>query len=234
METMRVQQRWMSLPLGVFCMGFSLLMMANGIYSLVYFPDEEPSVRVAIPLFGLGLYWAFALLCNRRTTSASANGVRVSVWPFFVRPARRLKREQIRHGYIRQVNITDERTLLERYYTIGVETHAGEQLDLSTPHFVYQNAWEMSQQMVRVLNQAAGHQPLSVVLVAQIPPRKEVILTLVLAGVWLAIFIGSIFVGFAWEEERVRLRKTSFLHAEPGRSGHSGLGLPELSRTNPA
>jgi hypothetical protein len=209
MEEMRVHQRWMPLPWGAFGIALALIFAGIGVDSLIMHPEEQPSVRVVIPMYALALYWVFALLCNKRTATITPEGVRVSVWPFLVRLPRRVKHGNIRHCYIRQVDVYDEGTVLERHYSAGVETLDGEQIDISKPHNTAEEAMLLANQVARVLNRWPGRSPVEVRQVAQIPERKEVLLILALASLWLALFIAAIFIGFAWEEERVRSRRTA-------------------------
>ena len=115
-----------------------------------------------------------------------------------------MKHDNIRHCYIRKITTYDDGTVLESYYSVGVETIDGEQIDMSQPHNTAQDAMLLANQVADVLNQSPGRNPIEVRQVAQIPERPEVLRILVLASLWLALFIAAVFVGFAWEEERVR------------------------------
>lgn len=201
---MRVHQRWRALPWGVFGIALAALFGGIGVYCSVAYPEDEPSVRVVIPMYGVAVYWVLALLCNRRIASVTANSVRVTIAPFFVRLPRRLKHSQLRHCYIRNIDTYDEGTLLEKYYSVGVETVKGEQIDISSPHSTAEEATLVAEQVARVLNQSPGRTPIPVRHVPQIPAQTELVSLLALLGLWLALLIGSVFVGFAWEEDRVR------------------------------
>ena len=61
MEKLRVHQRWMALPWGGIGMALALVFAAVGVYSIIMYPEDEPSVRVAIPMYVLALYWVVAL-----------------------------------------------------------------------------------------------------------------------------------------------------------------------------
>jgi hypothetical protein len=191
------------------------------------YPEDEPSVRVVIPMYALGLYWVFALLCNKRTAAVTPKGVRVSIWPFIVRFPRRVKYERIRHCYIRQVDTYDDGTVLERYYSAGIETLQGEQVDLSSPHNTADEAMHVANQVAHVLNQQPGRTHVQVREVAQVPERREILWTLLLLGFWLALFIASIFVGFEWEEERLRSQRAA-------RQQFAAPRLQRCSACNPA
>jgi len=186
MEKLRLHQRWMALPWGGFGIAIALVFAAVGVYSLIMYPEEEPSVRVAIPMYALALYWVVALLCNRRTAVVTAQGVRVSVWPFRVGPPRRVKHDNIRHCYIRKITTYDDGTVLESYYSVGVEAIDGEQIDISHPHNTAVEAMLLANQITHVLNEWPGRSPIEVRQVAQIPEKRETLWTLALLSLWLA------------------------------------------------
>lgn len=196
-EPLRLRQRWMSWPWGVFGLVIAGIMAGVGVYSLIQYPEEKPSVRVAIPMFALALYWVFALLCNQRTAAVGASlGVRVVVWPLFVRPPHRVKRSDIRHCYVREVEIHDEGTLLERHYEAGVERRNGEHVCI-LERCTAEEAERVAGQVAAVLNEAVGYAPVAVQEVGK--TARSIWGILALTGVWLALFLGAIFVGVAWE-----------------------------------
>lgn len=88
----------MALPWGVYLLVIALAVGAAGVYGNIYYPDEKPSVRVAVPAYGLSLYVVFALLFNRSTCVVTPKGLTLRVWPLVVRPPRRLSRDKIRWG----------------------------------------------------------------------------------------------------------------------------------------
>ncbi len=199
-EKMLVRQRWMALPWGVILLAIALFLAAAGIYGNTYYPDEKPSVRVILPMYGLFLYVILALLFNWRTLVVTPKGLSVKVWPFVVRPPRRLKRDKIRHCYIRNVSTYDDGTLLESYYATGVESFRGEQIDISYPYNTAEEATQFANQIAGELNRSPGESPIEVREVEQLPEVVEVVLILVLMGFWLALFIAAVFAGFEWEE----------------------------------
>lgn len=196
MQALRLHQRWMSWPWGIIGIGIAAIMAGIGIYSLLAYPDEKPSVRLAIPMYALALYWVFALLCNQRSVVITAAGVRVVIWPFFVSLPRWIPRGTIQHCYIRFVETTDEGAVLEYYYSVGVEARNGAQTEL----FIFQTlepAEELANRLALELNRAAAHPPVQVFLVKQ--SYKRVVDVLLFAGFWLALFLASIFAGYLWE-----------------------------------
>ena len=200
----------MALPWGVCLLAIALVMAAAGLYGNIYYPDEKPSVRVIVPMFGLFLYLVLALLFNWRTSTVTPKGLSVSVWPFPVRPPRRLTRDKIRHCYIRNVRIYDEDgTVVESYYSTGVESALGEQTDISYPYNTAAEAAQFATRMASELNRLPGRIPIEVRKVKPLPETAEAGLILVVIGVWLALFIAAIFVGIEWEERSNGVRRQS-------------------------
>ena len=211
MEKVRVHQRWMALPWGVFCLIIAAVMGVGGAYSAVYYPQEKPSVRVVIPAYGLALYWVFALLANRRTVTVEPDGLRVSIWPFVVRLPQRVRRKDVRFCYIRRIDVSDDETLLERHYAVGVETFGGEQIEISSPHGTAEDAVSLANRIAHTLNGSPGPAPVEVREIDQILGTTEALWVIARASFWLALFIAAIFAGFAWEEseqgDRARLHE---------------------------
>lgn len=192
----RVRQRWMSWPWGIFGLVFAVIFGGVGLYSLAAYPNERPSAWLAAPMYGLAVYWVIALLCNQRTAVAGPDGVRVLVWPFFVRLPQRVRREEIRSCFICRVGIADEGTLLEVYYTVGVETRGGRDLEMGV--FVTAAEGErVAGELAAALNRAAGQAPVGVVSLDEM--RGQAVGKVMLGLFWLALFIGAVFVGVALE-----------------------------------
>jgi hypothetical protein len=204
MENMKMRQRWMPLPWGVILLPIMLILLGSGVYANLYYPDDRPTVRIMLPLYAIGVYLTVALLVNWRTVQVTPMGLSVSVWPFVVRQPRRLTRDQVHFCYIRNVRNYDDGTLLESYYSAGVQSLSGEQIDASTPHSTAQEATQVANRMADILNQSSTGSHIEVYEVDQLPERAEVLATLLFMGVWLAIAIGAILLGFEWEERQMR------------------------------
>jgi len=182
MEKLQVRQRWMPLPWGAITLAIMLVFAATGTYSTIYYPDDKPSIRVIMPMYALAVYIVFALIINWRTTVVTPRGLSLSVWPLIVRPPRHLTRVNIRHCYTRKVSIYDDGTLLESYYSAGVQSIRGEQIDISTPHSTAEQALKAATRIANVLNQAPGQTPIEVRQVEQLPEVVEILMTLAIAS----------------------------------------------------
>lgn len=189
----------MALPWGVYLLVIALVLAATGIYSNIHYPDEKPSVRLAVPAFGLVLYVIFALLFNWSTCVVTPKGLTVNVWPLIVRPPRRFKRDKIRFCFIRKVSTIDDGTLLESYFSVGVESIKGLQVEISYPHNSAGEAMQLANQVASKLNQLPGARLIEVQEVEQLKMTAEVLATLALIGFWLVLFIAAILAGFEWE-----------------------------------
>lgn len=188
----RVRQRWMSWPWGIFGLVFAVIFGGVGLYSLRVYPNDRPSAWLAVPMYALAVYWVIALLCNQRTAVAGPQGVRVLVWPIFVRLPQRVRRENVRGCFVCRVGISDDGTLLETYYTAGVETRGGRDLEMG----VFATAAE-AERMAGQVAAALGGAPLGVLTIQEM--RGQVVGKLMMAGFWLTLFIGAVFLGAAWE-----------------------------------
>ena len=197
MVVVRVRQRWMSWPWGIFGLVFAVIFGCVGLYSLKVYPHERPSAWLAAPMYWLAVYWVIALLFNRRTAVAGPDGVRVLVWPFFVRLPQRAGREQIRSCFVCRVGIADDETLLETYYTAGVETRGGKDIEMGVFATVAE-AERMAGEMAAALNRASGRAPVGVVFLEEM--RGQVAGKVMMVLFWLALFIGAIIAGAVWEE----------------------------------
>jgi hypothetical protein len=199
MEKMLIRGRWMALPWGVYLLVIALILGGGGIYGHIYYPDEKPSVRAVVPAYGLTLYVVFALLFNWRTSVVTPNGLTVSVWPLVVRPPRRLQRDKIRGCFIRSVSTRDDGTLIESYFSVGVESMEGRQIEISYPHQSASEAMQLANEIARQLNQSPGGRLIEVQEVEQLQSPAEALATVGLVGFWLILFIAAILAGFAWE-----------------------------------
>ncbi|MEP7364599.1 MAG: hypothetical protein ABI972_15190 [Acidobacteriota bacterium] len=206
MSRLRLTQRWIPLPWGVFGVVLAFIFGGIGAYSWLY-PEDGPTVRMAIPLYAVALYWVFVCLINRRTAVITPRSLWEIVWPLPVQLPRSTQRGDIRHCYLRNVTTFDDGVKLETYYTAGVETMGGRQIDVSSPHETEEEAAQIARHIAGVLNAESGGPMIKVVWVEQLPTRTEVIRKLLLALFWLAVCIAAIFAGAAWEQEYVRSTK---------------------------
>jgi hypothetical protein len=201
MQKQRIRQRWMSLPWGILTLLIFLVFLAVGVISATDYPNERPSVRMVIPAFALYGYVVLALLVNWRTSVITPHGLAVSVWPLVVRPPGRLPRQKIRCCYYRNVSTYDEGTLLESYFSAGVESWDGRRIEISAPHETAAQAMEVAHQAAAVLNLAPGQSPIPVEEIDQLPGMAEIRFVILLMGFWLALFLAAIGLGAAWESQ---------------------------------
>jgi hypothetical protein len=201
MQKQRIRQRWMSLPWGMLTLLIFLVLLAVGVISATEYPNERPSVRVAVPAFALYGYVVLALLVNWRTSVITPQGLAVYVWPLVVRPPGRLPRHKIRCCYYRNVSTYDDGTLLESYFSAGVESWDGRRIEISAPHETAAQAIAVAHQAAAVLNLTPGQNPIPVEEIDQLPGIAEIRFVILLMSFWLALFLAAILLGAAWESQ---------------------------------
>jgi hypothetical protein len=57
---------------------------------------------------------------------------------------------------VRNVSTSDDTTELESYYTAGLQTLAGDQIDISSPHEIGKEAAAAAHEIARVTNPGIG------------------------------------------------------------------------------
>lgn len=198
---MRVTQRWFPLALGGF--GIFLVVVFGGIGGYAWFhPEDGPTMRIAIPLYVVAVYLVVACLANLRTAGVTRDGIWFLAWPIPVMLPRRIGREKIRHCYVRnlrQVSRYPNNKELGSYFSVGVETLAGHQIDISGSQETADEAKRLASEVVGILNQAPGGDRIKAVEVSQLPPRVEVMRILLRMLFWLAVCLTAIFLGVLWE-----------------------------------
>jgi hypothetical protein len=208
MTRLRLRQRWLPVPYGVFGVVLALLFGSIAVYSW-YYTDDEPTVLVVLPLFGVSLYMVAAAACNIYTAVITPKRVWEYVFPFPIRLPRQLPREKIRCCYLRNVVIADNGTELESHYYAGVESLAGRQIDASGPHKTEEEALVVAHRIASVLNQEPGREPLAIVAVEQIRTRAEAIRIIGIGLCWLVVSVAAIFLGVMWDSSFTKRRRDS-------------------------
>lgn len=202
---MRKTQRWLPIPWGVYGSVLAVIFCGIGVYALLH-PEDGPSVRLAIPLYVVAVYWVVACLVNRRTAGVKPQGIWVLVWPVPVLLPRRISREKIRHCYVRRVSVIDEGTELETHFSTRVETLAGHLIGVCDYQKTEADAAGVAQEVAGILNQAPGGKRIEIFEVGQSPTRAEA-WRIVLRGLfWLMILLVAIFLGALWDLEYDRAR----------------------------
>lgn len=200
--------RWLAIPWGAFGLIFAVVFGGIAWMSLQQ-PQENPSVRLAIPLYLFACYFVAAALINRRSAILTPEGVRVIIWPLPIRIPERSRRNAIRHCYLKKVVVLDDGTELEHYYMAGIETANDQQIDLTGPHKTEPEAIESAKTITAILNQAPGNPPLEIRWIPNHPPPRRVLSVLLLVGFWLAVALYTIYLGVQWEEAWQKARRAA-------------------------
>lgn len=204
---LRITTRWLPLPWGVYGIVLAIVFGGVGVYGWLH-PEDGPTVRMVIPLYGVACYWVVACLANRRTVVITPRRLWEVVWPVPVRLPRWTQRASVRHCYLRKVEVYDEGTELERHYAAGVETVGGRQIDVSSYHPREEDATRIAVAAAKILG-------VDTFEVRQLPTVTERFRRLLLGLFWLAVSLGAIWCGAAWEEEH-RLQRAAASEARAG------------------
>ena len=154
-------------------------------------------IRIIIPPFFLFMYLALALALNYRVATVRPASVHVSVLPIPMLSSIRVDRNDILHVYARMViNYDKENLKTETYYSAGVETKQGRQVDITGPQPNLKMAKIHTEAIAQILN-AGQHRHTIPVLEAAAKTDDPKIKTRVL--IWGGAFVFLILLGAAWE-----------------------------------
>ncbi len=194
---LRVRRRWVH-PLVSIVAGILVAIFAPIIWVTLKDPATfGEGIRIIIPPFFLFLYLAVALALNFRIATVRPDSVKVSVPPIPMLRSITVDRNDIRHAYARTVvNHDEENKETERYFSAGVETRQGRQVDVTGPQPTLKMALERAEDIARILN-AGQHRHAIPAIEAAASPDDSNHKTLVL--IWMAAFIGLVLIGAAWE-----------------------------------
>lgn len=174
MEPKHFRNRWLPLPAALAGLVVAAILGAAVSLSILH-PEEEPTVRLFLPLYFFSLYWVLAALVNRHTVDISPEGVRDTVGPLPVRLPRTTSRQGIRRCYVRTVIFSHRNgTERTRHFMAGFETTNDHQFDLSGPHPTEAAALQSAYEFTVLFNQSPGLPPLEIRRVDQILPSASV------------------------------------------------------------
>jgi hypothetical protein len=154
-------------------------------------------LRIWLAVLAPAGYWALAVIANIRHATVDASGVRIRLHPFPTGSGHTIPRSAIRHCYARNlVETTDSGVESANYYTAGVETLDGHQLDIRFRFETQDEALAYARDIARFLNQDPSQPPLEVALVEarrSYPTFKRQLL------LWSLITLAALAAGIAWD-----------------------------------
>ncbi|HYP05408.1 MAG TPA: hypothetical protein VER03_04165 [Bryobacteraceae bacterium] len=194
MKELLVRERmapwWVGLLVGLVCAFFIWVVFASAAEG----GSEAAGLRVFIPVVAIGSYLGLAVVLNVRMVEVTPTGVRIWNGPVPIGASVNTAREEIRVCYARYIVTMHKGSVADRFYTAGVETHAGRQIDIYRRFKNPDKALEAAERVAGVLNYGA---------VTQIPAglenqkRDYSHRPKVLA--WGALFICAVIMGAIWE-----------------------------------
>ena len=197
------RNRWLPLPAALAALVVAAIFGAIVSVSILH-PQEEPSVRLFLPLFYFSLYWVLAALLNHHSVELSPDGVHDTVGPLPVRLPRTTSRQAIRHCYVRTV-VFSHKTGAERtrHYMAGFETANDHQLDHAGPHATEAEAIQSASELAVIFSP-----PLEIRRISQIPPFRQRLSRLLVFLLWTALALAALFAGFLWEMSYQQSRRS--------------------------
>ncbi len=193
----RVRRRWVHPILSIVA---AILVLIFG--PIIWLTLRDPAtfgegIRIIIPPFFLFLYLAIALALNYRVATVRPASVQISVLPVPMLNSITVDRNDIRHVYARMViNHDEENKETERYYSAGVETRQGRQVDITGPQPNLKMAKDRAEDIARILNAGQHRHTIPAIEAAAIADDPKIKTRVLL---WGCAFILLILMGAAWE-----------------------------------
>ena len=195
MSELRLRRHWV--PLGFRMLALAVCLGFGYVVVMAYRNPAEwgEYIRVMIPPFVLASYWLLAFAFNLRSVVVTPDRVRVMSWPFPTRPPQSVDRDDIRLCYTRNVVNYHEGVEIENFYTTGVETGKGAQIDVAGPFKTSVESIQSANDIVRVLNEVPNRKTISIYTVKPAGDAGHKWRTLL----WGAVFLLAILAGAVWE-----------------------------------
>jgi len=196
MQALRIERRWVRWWIG--CIAGGLVGLFGWvIYRTLQMPNsEDQMIRVFIPFYAVGAYLGLAFMVNRRVVLVTPDKVAFRNGPIPLGLSQTVQRGDIALCYLRYVFIRSRKYGDEKYYSAGIETVRGHQIDTSGRLQAKEEAWKAASEVAQALNADPRYTAVSVEYrnVAPITPvHKRLVL------IWWAILTLAIFVGGYWE-----------------------------------
>jgi alkylated DNA nucleotide flippase Atl1 len=152
-------------------------------------------IRLFLPLFGIFTYWVLAVTLNMRTAVVTPTGVSVRLLPFPIGNGQKIKRADIAVCYCRHIVEYEDDQEIENFYTAGVETTKGQQIDVYIPIATAAESHRAAYEIGRILNANPAERPIPVHTVVR-AAHDATFLRQALA--WSGILIVAVLVGAFW------------------------------------
>jgi len=153
-------------------------------------------IRIFIPMFSIFSYWVLALVFNFRTAVVDPKGIRVTLFPFPAGNGESVKRADIRACYMRHIIEYEDGAEIENFYTAGVETRKGQQIDIYAQLDTESEASQAAYDIRDVLNANPADLPIPVHTVDRTPVDSKFAR---MAFIWCGLLLLAVFVGIYWE-----------------------------------
>jgi hypothetical protein len=155
-------------------------------------------IRIFLPLFAIFAYWILAIVFNFRTAVVDPKGIRVTLFPFPTGNGDSIKRPDIALCYTRHIIEYEDGVEIENFYTAGVETRDGRQIDIYAQLEAEGDASKAAYEIGDVLNAHPAECPIPVHTVLRTAVDSKFAR---LALIWCGLMFLAIFLGIFWESK---------------------------------
>ena len=198
MREILVRGRWTPWWVGLIVAGICVLfgfVIANALAT------NELGIRVFLPVAALGGYIGLATIVNVRIAEVTPERVRIWLGPVPLGGSVSVPRRDIRHCYARYIVVFQKGARTDSFYTTGVETFEGRQIDVYRRFTLADDAFEAARKLAQVLNASSlsGDAPahrIEAILANRNPSDRSSKRPLL---AWALAFLCATIVGAIWE-----------------------------------
>jgi len=153
-------------------------------------------VQLFLPLFAYFTYWVLAVVFNMRTAVVTAGGMTLNLRPFPIGNGQKIERDRIAVCYVRHIIEYEDGVEIENFYTAGVETKEGQQIDVFVPLETENDGNQAAYRIGEVLNSDPTVRPIPVHTVVRTSQDGTFLRQ---AIVWSILLLLSVAVGIVWD-----------------------------------
>ena len=153
-------------------------------------------VQLFLPLFAFFSYWALAVVFNMRTAIVTPKGMTLTLLPFPIGTGQKVQRARIALCYVRHIVEYEDGVEIENFYTAGVETNEGQQIDVFIPLDTENEANHAAYQIGAVLNAGPAERPIPVHTVMRTSHDATFVRQ---AIVWSILLLFAVAAGVVWD-----------------------------------
>lgn len=196
MQELVIRKRWAPWWLALGAAVLSAIFGWTISRSLSIGENGEEGIRIFISLCLVGAYLALAIIVNVRKTEVSPNGLKIWVGPLPVGSSISVPRAEIALCYARHYIGYHKKAVVDSFYTSGIQTTDGRQIDVTTHIKMPDQALRVAQDLAEALNDPIS--PVSRIDAGWVqfsPDRSHRAQVLI----WAFLFVFAVIVGAFWD-----------------------------------